>query len=181
MTLFPRRRESTVGEIANTLRWGLDNKFYGSASYAGGNIRWLATPAAPPVSLSRRDWSFDPKTGVLGAVTGSGEVSDRFAGLALEYEGADGHSQDHVRAGLSGAVRTFAVAAAVGLEFAVVAIAQECVVVRIGFEVDAAAAAAVAAGWAAAWNVFFAAERDAAVTTVAGLHEYFGFVNKHGE
>jgi len=71
------------------------------------------------------------------------------------------------------------VAAAIGFEFAVVAIAKQSVVVEVGFEVDAAAVAAVAAGGAAARNVFFAAEGHAAVAAVAGLHEYLGFINKH--
>ena len=82
-------------------------------------------------------------------------------------------------AGMAGAVRAFAVASAIGLEFAIVAVAQKRVVVRIRFEINAAAVAAVAARRAAARNVFFAAERDAAVAAVAGLHENFGFVNEH--
>ena len=65
-------------EIANTLRWGLDNKFYGSASYAGGNIRWLGNSNAPAIGLRQRDWSFDPRTGALAAVSGSGEFGQSF-------------------------------------------------------------------------------------------------------
>ena len=71
-------------------------------------------------------------------------------------------------------------AAAIGFEFAVVAIAKQSVVVKVGFEIDAAAIAAVAAGGAAARNVFFAAEGHAAIAAVTGLQEYFGFINKHG-
>jgi hypothetical protein len=82
---------------------------------------------------------------------------------------------------MSSAIRSFAVAASVGFEFAIVAVAQERVVVWIGFEVDAAAVTAVAAGGAAARHVFLAAEGDAAVATVAGLYEYFSFVDKHRE
>ena len=69
-------------------------------------------------------------------------------------------------------------AAAIGLEFAIVAVAQQGVVVRIRFQINAAAMAAVAAGRAAARHEFFAAERDAAVPAVAGLHVDFGFVNE---
>ena len=72
-------------------------------------------------------------------------------------------------------------AAAVGFEFAVVAVAQQRVVVGIGFEINAAAAAAIAAGWPAARNVLFAAKRDAAVAAVAGFYIDFGFVNEHQE
>jgi hypothetical protein len=72
------------------------------------------------------------------------------------------------------------VAAAIGFEFAVVAIAKQSVVVEVGFEVDAAAIAAVAARGTAARNVFFAAESHAAIAAVASLHEDFSFINKHG-
>jgi glyoxylase-like metal-dependent hydrolase (beta-lactamase superfamily II) len=72
------------------------------------------------------------------------------------------------------------VPAAIGFEFAVVAIAKKGVVVKVGFEVDAAAIASVAAGGAAARNVFFTAKGYAAIAAVTGLHEDFGFINKHG-
>jgi len=65
-------------EIANTLRWGLVNKFYGSASYAGGKIRWLANSNAPAIGLRQRDWSFDPRNGALAAVSGTGEFGHSF-------------------------------------------------------------------------------------------------------
>ncbi len=65
-------------EIANTLRWGIDNRFYGSASYAGGDIRWLGNSNAPAIGLRQRDWSFDPRTGALAAVSGSGEFGQSF-------------------------------------------------------------------------------------------------------
>jgi hypothetical protein len=99
--------------------------------------------------------------------------------LLIVSERANGNLQSHIIAGVAGAVRAFAVAAAIGFEFAVVAVAQQRVVVGIGFEVDAAAVAAIAAGRSAARNVFFAAERDAAVAAVAGLYEDFGLINEH--
>src|SRR6266403_1773842 len=80
---------------------------------------------------------------------------------------------------MAGAVGAFAVTAAIGFEFAIVAVAQQRVVVGIGFEVDAAAAAAVSAGGAAAGNVFFTAKRDTAIAAVAGFYVDFGFVNEH--
>src|SRR6202023_495227 len=73
------------------------------------------------------------------------------------------------------------VTAAVGLEFAIEAIAQQCVVVGIRFEVNAAAVAAVAAGGSAARNEFLAPKRNAAVPAVAGLYVDFCFINKHVE
>ncbi len=70
-------------------------------------------------------------------------------------------------------------AAAIGLEFAIVTVAEQRVVVNVGFEIDAAAMAAVAAGGTATGHVFFTPEGHATVAAVAGLHEYFGFINEH--
>ena len=70
-------------------------------------------------------------------------------------------------------------AAAIGLEFAIVTVAKQGVVVNVGFEIDASAMPAVAAGGTASRDVFFAAESHAAVAAVPGLHEYFGFINEH--
>jgi len=113
------------------------------------------------------------------ALSSDGEVGEGFTGLSIVSERADGNLQDHVATGVAGAVRAFAVSAAIGFEFAIVAVAQKRVVVGIRFEIDAAAVAAVAAGWAAARNVFFAAKRNATVAAIAGFHQYFCFVNEH--
>ena len=64
-------------------------------------------------------------------------------------------------------------------EFAIVAVAQQGVVVRIRFEINVAAVAAVAARRAAARNILLPAEGHAAIAAVAGLHRDFGFVSKH--
>src|SRR6266851_7752855 len=72
------------------------------------------------------------------------EIGERFSGLIVENQRAYRNLQDHFVAGVDGAVGAFAMAAAVGFEFAVVAITQQRVVVGIGFQVDAAAVAAIA-------------------------------------
>jgi len=113
------------------------------------------------------------------ALAGRGEVGDGFAGVFVVGDGAYRHEQSHVVAGVAGAIRPFPVAAAVGFEFAVVAIAQQRVVVWIGFKLDAAAASAIAAGRSAARNIFFAAECDAAIAAVARFYVDFGFIDKH--
>src|SRR5580704_10430951 len=114
------------------------------------------------------------------ALSCGGEIRKSLTGLLIVSERADGNLQDHVFAGVAGAVRPFAVPPAIGFEFAIVAVAQKRVVVGIRFEINASAVAAIAAGRAAARNVFFAAKRDAAVAAVAGLHQDFSFINKHG-
>src|ERR1700719_5047928 len=82
---------------------------------------------------------------------------------------------------MPGTIRALAVPSAIGFEFAIVAVAQQRVVMRIRFEVDAAAMAAVSARRPASRHEFFATERDAAVSAVAGLYVDFGFIDEHHE
>src|SRR5580704_7437835 len=77
------------------------------------------------------------------------------------------------------AVRAFAVSAAPGFEFTIVTVAQQSVVVRIGFDVDVAAVAAITARGAATGDVLLPAKRDAAIATVARFDRDFCFVGKH--
>jgi len=109
------------------------------------------------------------------------QIRQRFSGLIVEDQRADRDPQNHFVTGVAGAVGSFAVAPAVGFEFAVVSVAQQCVVVGICFQVDAAAMATVPARGAATRHEFFAAERDAAVTSTACFYENFGFVDEHSE
>src|SRR5712672_3549193 len=78
------------------------------------------------------------------------------------------------------AVRSFSVSAAVFYEFAIVAIAQQRVVIRIRFQINAAAMPPVAAGWPAARHKFLPPERHAAVSAASSLHQNLCFINKHG-
>ena len=82
-------------------------------------------------------------------------------------------------AGMSRAIRSLAVPPALGFEFAVVAIAQQRVVIRIRFDKNASAVPAIAAGRSAARHKFLPPKRHAAISAVAGLHQYFCFVDKH--
>ena len=110
-----------------------------------------------------------------------GEVGEGFPGVVVEDQRAHGRLENHVRAGMACAIRAFAVASAFGAKFAVEAVAQERIVVRIGFEIHARAVAAVAARRAAAGHPFLPPEGHAAVAAVARLHQNFGFVNEHKE
>src|SRR5579862_9061721 len=130
--------------------------------------RMAIAPSAAPAARRQRSLAW------------SGQIENLHAGIGVENHGADGDFQDQVVAGFAVAIGAFAMAAAIGAEFAIVAVAQQCVVVGIGFEIDVAAIAAVAARWAAAGDVFLATERDAAVAAIAALHRNFGFVNEHG-
>src|SRR5215472_16925963 len=97
------------------------------------------------------------------AVAGGGQVGEGLSGRVVVGQRAHRNLQNQILAGMAGAVGTFAVAAAIGPEFAVVPVTEQGVVVRIGFEVDAAAVAAIAARRSAAGDVLFAAEGHAAV------------------
>jgi len=50
-------------QLANNLKWGVDNKIYGAASHSGGSIRPADDPSAKPISIIGRDFCFDPQTG----------------------------------------------------------------------------------------------------------------------
>jgi len=71
------------------------------------------------------------------------------------------------------------VASAVGFEFAIVAITEKRVVVRVGFEINAAAVAAIAAARTAAGDIFSRRNATQPFSAVAGFYEYFCFVNEH--
>src|SRR5256885_6341173 len=82
-------------------------------------------------------------------LAGRSEVGERRSGFAVVDHRTDGDLQNHVVAGVAGTIRTFAVTAAVGFEFTIVAVAEKRVVVGIGFEINAAAVAAIASAGAA--------------------------------
>ena len=113
------------------------------------------------------------------ALTRCRQIGDRLSRLIVQGQRAHGHLQYQIFAGVPRAVRAFAVAPPIGPELAIVAVTQQRVVVRIGFEMDAAAIPTVSARGPAARNVFLAAKRHAPVAAVPGLHVNSGFVNKH--
>ena len=76
---------SNAEQLANNLKWGIDNKIYGASSHSGGNLQvvepsFFATRAsqqeAPPekvaeksVSIARQDFRLDPRTGQIEPLT----------------------------------------------------------------------------------------------------------------
>src|SRR5205807_546265 len=98
-----------------------------------------------------------------------GQIGQPFAVVVVDNHGAGGNEQNHVRAGMSRAIRTFAMASTIGAEFAIKAIAQQRVVVLRRFQDHAAARAAVAARRPAARHEFLPAEGHAAVSAIASL------------
>src|SRR5271168_3359853 len=108
------------------------------------------------------------------------QIEKLLVGIQIEDNSADGNFEYHIVGGLAGAIRAFAVTAAHGFKFAIVTVAQQRVVMRIGFDIDVAALAAISARRAAARDVFLPAKRDAAVAAVAGFDGDFCFIRKHG-
>src|SRR5579859_3430449 len=110
------------------------------------------------------------------ALARNGKVRESFAAGIIESYGADGYLQNQIFAAVPRAIRAFAVPAPIRLELAIVAVAQQRVVVRIRFEINAAA---VPAGGPAARDVLLPPERHAAIPAVPGLHKNLRFINKH--
>jgi len=71
------------------------------------------------------------------------------------------------------------VSSAIGLEFAIVAVAQQRVVVWIGFQIDVAAMAPVAARGPPRGNVFLAAEGNANRLRRRRPSRIFWLINEH--
>src|SRR5215470_17252171 len=113
------------------------------------------------------------------ALSGRCQVGNRLTSLLVKRQRADRHLQEHVFARVARAIGAFSVSAPRGPKFAIVAVTQQRVVVRIGFEKDAAAVAAVASGGPAARNILLASERHAAIAAVARFHENLRFIDKH--
>lgn len=67
-----------VQALVNGLLWGCDNKIYGVTAGNGGEIRPGDKPDAPPVSVRGRDFRFDPRTGAVEAIEGTGQFGNTF-------------------------------------------------------------------------------------------------------
>ncbi|MBI2478812.1 MAG: HEAT repeat domain-containing protein [Planctomycetia bacterium] len=66
--------------MLNNLTWGVDHKIYGSTAGNGGTIHYVDNPAnfPEPISVSGRDFRFDPATGEFEAITGTVQFGTTF-------------------------------------------------------------------------------------------------------
>lgn len=64
--------------MLNNLTWGMDHWIYGSTAGNGGEIRPADQLDAPPVSVSGRDFRFDPQSGRFEAITGTVQFGNTF-------------------------------------------------------------------------------------------------------
>ena len=114
------------------------------------------------------------------ALSGLRKIVDLFSGFQIVDHRSDRYLDGQAFAVASVAIRAFSVAALPGLEAVLVAKVQQRVHVRIAFEVDVAAPAAVAPARSPARDELFPPEGDAAVAAPACFQVNFYFVNKHG-
>src|SRR5689334_7385058 len=119
--------------------------------------------------------------GDYDALVGMRKIVNALAGFGVVENGADGNFEDYILPFGSGAVRTFAVASALGFVFGIEAEVHECVVALTRFHDDVAAASAVAAGWSAARDKLLPAKGHASIAAVSGFYANFGFVDEYGE
>jgi hypothetical protein len=108
------------------------------------------------------------------------EIVELLAAVGIKDYSSNRNREYGVFAQFTMAVRAFAVASALGAKFAIVTVAQQCVVVWICFQPNASAIPTIASRWAAPRDILLPAERDAAIAAVPGLHQNFGFICKHG-
>jgi len=71
-----------VQQLLNGFTWGLDNRIHGAAGGNGGAIASPRAPAAKPLELRGRDFSFDPRALDLRAESGGGQY-----GLSFDNHG----------------------------------------------------------------------------------------------
>ena len=64
--------------IANNLIWGLDHKIYGAGAGNRAHVRRTDKPDARAVSVSGRDFRFDPVSGQFEAISGTEQFGNTF-------------------------------------------------------------------------------------------------------
>ena len=73
--VFTGFNKSNVQGLLNTFKWGLDNRIHGVTSSSGANVQKLedGQTVGKPISLHGRDFSIDPLTLELAAISGGGQ------------------------------------------------------------------------------------------------------------
>ncbi|MBI1842532.1 MAG: c-type cytochrome [Verrucomicrobia bacterium] len=74
-----------VQALMNSFRWGIDHRVHGSASMSGGRITSPKRSGLKEISLSGRDFSFDPRTLDFRAETGGGQHGMSFDNAGRKF------------------------------------------------------------------------------------------------
>lgn len=93
-TVFRGFKRQNVQGMFNTLKWGIDNRLYGSGSTNGGTIHNLRHPDHEPVTLSRNDFVIDPRTMTMEKIAGGGQHGMSFDRWGGRYVSAN---SDHIQ------------------------------------------------------------------------------------
>lgn len=76
---------SNVQGLLNSFKWQLDNRIHGATSSSGAEVRPGDDPAAPPLNLRGRDYSFDPIGRGIRAESGGGQHGLTFDEYGAKY------------------------------------------------------------------------------------------------
>ena len=109
-----------------------------------------------------------------------GEIVEDLAGFDIVNDGSDGHANFEVFTAAAVPIASFTMTTAFSTERVIEAKFEKRIFVRVGNQIDASPVSTVAAARTALWNKLLPSERDAAVTTTAGLDCDVGFVDEHG-
>jgi putative membrane-bound dehydrogenase-like protein len=77
--------------LLNNFVWGLDHRIHGGTAGLAGVITTVGAPANPPVTLSKNDFSFDPKTLQISADGGPARTGLCFDAYGRKYVSDFGH------------------------------------------------------------------------------------------
>jgi putative membrane-bound dehydrogenase-like protein len=76
--VFTGFRKFNVQAVINNLRWGLDHKIYGAGATNGGKITRPGEPSAKPITLTARDFRFDPRAPEFELLSGGARFGNTF-------------------------------------------------------------------------------------------------------
>jgi putative membrane-bound dehydrogenase-like protein len=81
---------------ANHPRCGLDNRIYVANGLLGGTVENLRIPGGEPISISGRDFCFDPRDGACEAISGNGQFGLTFDAFGRRFVCSNRQPLDHV-------------------------------------------------------------------------------------
>ena len=126
----------------------------------------IAVPAAAPF-------------GNKDAVIRFGEIVNQFAGFIIGYGRAYGNPDFQILATAAMTIAPFAMPPALRAKYMVEPEFQECVLLRVGQEIDVAPAASIAPTGTAPRHELFSPKGNGTMPTVSGLHRDFCFIDEH--
>src|SRR6202044_2741320 len=109
----------------------------------------------------------------------AGKIEHPLACRLVIHNRSHRNFQNDIFAFAAALVRAFTVTPALRFVFGIETEVHQRIVTLAGFHDHISAVAPVAPGWAAAWNILFAAKGHTAVAAVAGLHSNSRLIDEH--